>query len=155
MNALMMAASALKLVRPDPLATRQPTSTLKDCKGSQLVDRIIDSSLEATDKATSEAIVIPPLLAQTEGEASMATLPSTSDSDYTSSSIASVGIGNLSLLQAKDLSEAEREALLDSLPCYTLEEVSRHCEVEDGWIVFYDRVYDISKFLHEVSAKCA
>jgi cytochrome b involved in lipid metabolism len=34
---------------------------------------------------------------------------------------------------------------------YTLSEVSEHCHLNDCWIVVYDRVYDVTDFLYEVS----
>jgi cytochrome b involved in lipid metabolism len=37
----------------------------------------------------------------------------------------------------------------------TLEEVSRHSDSKDCWIVLYDKVYDITKFLQIVSTKCS
>lgn len=33
----------------------------------------------------------------------------------------------------------------------SLEEVYKHCRYDDCWIVIYDRVYDITKFISSVS----
>jgi L-lactate dehydrogenase (cytochrome) len=34
---------------------------------------------------------------------------------------------------------------------YTLADVAEHNKNESCWIVIHDKVYDVSKFLHEVS----
>lgn len=39
----------------------------------------------------------------------------------------------------------------NSLKQISLEEVKHHDCYEDCWIIIYDRVYDITKFLHHVS----
>lgn len=39
----------------------------------------------------------------------------------------------------------------DSLKQISLEEVRHHDCWEDCWIIIYDRVYDITQFLHQVS----
>merc|ERR1712037_447618 len=36
-----------------------------------------------------------------------------------------------------------------NLPLVSLDEVSEHCSQEDGWMVLYDRVYDVTAFLRE------
>ena len=36
-----------------------------------------------------------------------------------------------------------------NLPVVSLDEVSEHCSQEDGWMVLYDRVYDVTAFLRE------
>ena len=33
---------------------------------------------------------------------------------------------------------------------YTLEEVSDHCDPESCWVVLWDHVYDVTKFVREV-----
>ncbi|XP_037086091.1 cytochrome b5-like [Pollicipes pollicipes] len=33
------------------------------------------------------------------------------------------------------------------LPAFTLDQVSEHCWVDDCWVVLYDRVYDVTRFL--------
>lgn len=40
------------------------------------------------------------------------------------------------------------------LPLFTLQEVLQHDMPNDCWIVLYDRVYDITSFLHSVSTIC-
>ena len=37
------------------------------------------------------------------------------------------------------------------LPVYTLGEVENHCSLGDCWIVIYDYIYDVTKFIHSVS----
>ncbi|KXJ12793.1 cytochrome b5 [Exaiptasia diaphana] len=37
----------------------------------------------------------------------------------------------------------------DNVPQYTLEEVSDHCHPDSCWIVYVDKVYDITKFIDE------
>ena len=47
--------------------------------------------------------------------------------------------------------EEESRCSSDSeIPQISLREVGDHCSMEDAWIVFYDRVYDITNFLYEV-----
>ena len=36
-----------------------------------------------------------------------------------------------------------------NLPLVSLDEVSEHSSQEDGWMVLYDRVYDVTAFLRE------
>jgi cytochrome b involved in lipid metabolism len=38
---------------------------------------------------------------------------------------------------------------LDELPTYTLKEVSYHDNLDDCWVVIYDRIYDITNFIYE------
>ena len=42
------------------------------------------------------------------------------------------------------------EAADPDLPIYSMSEVKDHYETSDAWMVLYDRVYDVTKFLHEV-----
>lgn len=42
------------------------------------------------------------------------------------------------------------ESTAPEMPEIPLAEVGEHCSFEDAWIVFYDKVYDITNFLHEV-----
>ena len=35
------------------------------------------------------------------------------------------------------------------LPLISLSEVSEHCSQDDGWMVLYDRVYNVTAFLRE------
>lgn len=50
----------------------------------------------------------------------------------------------------KHLTEIEYN---NSLKQYTLDEVRLHDSWGDCWIIIYDRVYDITQFLHQVSEK--
>ena len=34
-----------------------------------------------------------------------------------------------------------------ALPAFTLDQVSEHCWADDCWLVLYDRVYDVTRFL--------
>ena len=36
-----------------------------------------------------------------------------------------------------------------NLPIISLDEVSEHSSRDDGWMVIYDRVYDVTSFLKE------
>ena len=38
----------------------------------------------------------------------------------------------------------------DNLPIINMAEVKEHCDPSDGWMVIYDRVYDVTDFLREV-----
>ena len=38
-----------------------------------------------------------------------------------------------------------------SLQQYTLAQVAEHCHFNDCWLVVYDKVYDVTHFLREVS----
>ncbi|XP_043193145.1 cytochrome b5 type B-like [Amphibalanus amphitrite] len=40
-----------------------------------------------------------------------------------------------------------RPAPAPAQPTYTLNEVSEHCWADDCWLVLYDRVYDVTRFL--------
>ena len=38
------------------------------------------------------------------------------------------------------------------LPLYSMAEVSNHCDFNDCWIVLWDKVYDVTEFIKEVSS---
>lgn len=54
-------------------------------------------------------------------------------------------VTNFLKIGVKNTAETER--------IITLDEVSRHSGPKDYWIVLYDKVYDITKFLQIVSTK--
>ena len=39
---------------------------------------------------------------------------------------------------------------VDDLTIYSMAEVRKHRDVSDGWMVIYDKVYDVTDFLDEV-----
>ena len=39
--------------------------------------------------------------------------------------------------------------MITNLPIISLDEVSEHSSWNDGWMVIYDRVYDVTNFLRE------
>lgn len=41
----------------------------------------------------------------------------------------------------------------DQLTCYSMMEVKQHCDHNSCWIVFRDRVYDVTAFLEQVGAE--
>ena len=45
------------------------------------------------------------------------------------------------------LEPAVRARPAPALPAFTLDEVADHCWPEDCWLVLYDRVYDVTRFL--------
>ncbi len=47
--------------------------------------------------------------------------------------------------------EEEEDDEEDELPEISLKEVSLHCGGPSSWMVIYDKVYDVTDFLHEVS----
>jgi len=73
---------------------------------------------------------------------------SNSESGYGSSFYGSSMKSNLSLLGHKEESP-EKQNHLDNLPLLSLEEVQKHCYEDDAWMVFYDRVYNVTDFLIE------
>ena len=75
---------------------------------------------------------------------------SASESGYGSSLNASSVKSNLSLLDHKEESE-EKQSRLDNLPLISLRDVQEHCYEDDAWMVFYDRVYNVTDFLIQVS----
>ena len=42
---------------------------------------------------------------------------------------------------------------VDNLTIYSMAEVRKHRDVSDGWMVIYDKVYDVTDFLDEVRIK--
>ena len=76
---------------------------------------------------------------------------SNSESGYGSSFYGSSIKSSLSLLGNKEVSP-EKQQFLDNLPLLSLEEVQKHCYEDDAWMVFYDRVYNVTDFLYEVSS---
>ena len=46
---------------------------------------------------------------------------------------------------------AEEETEQKELPKYTWEEVAKHRTAESLWVIIHDKVYDITKFMEEVS----
>ena len=75
---------------------------------------------------------------------------SNSESGYGSSFYGSSIKSSLSLLGNKE-ENPEKQQFLDNLPLISLEEVQKHCYEDDAWMVFYDRVYNVTDFLYEVS----
>lgn len=55
---------------------------------------------------------------------------------------------NLSLLEDIDEND-ETQQFLDTLPIINLDEVRQHCFEDDAWMVFYDRVYNVTDFLYQ------
>ena len=56
-----------------------------------------------------------------------------------------------------DVAEEEKEPeenKPNALPTISLSEVSQHYTSDDAWIVFYDKVYDVTDFLDEVKKNC-
>ena len=76
---------------------------------------------------------------------------SNSESGYGSSFYGSSMKSSLSLLGNKE-ENPEKQQFLDNLPLLSLEEVQKHCYEDDAWMVFYDRVYNVTDFLYEVSS---
>ena len=72
-----------------------------------------------------------------------------SESGYGSSFYGSSMKSNLSLLEHKE-ENAEKQKYLDTLPLISLEEVQKHCYEDDAYMVFYDRVYNVTNFLNQV-----
>ena len=75
---------------------------------------------------------------------------SASESGYGSSLNGSSVKSSLSLLDHKEESE-EKQSRLDNLPLISLRDVQEHCYEDDAWMVFYDRVYNVTDFLIQVS----
>ena len=74
---------------------------------------------------------------------------SNSESGYGSSFYGSSMKSNLSSLGRKE-ENPEKQNYLDNLPLISLQEVQKHCYEDDAWMVFYDRVYNVTDFLIEV-----
>lgn len=56
----------------------------------------------------------------------------------------------------KTLSNVDDERVLTEEKCrpiISLKEVAEHDSYDDCWIILYDRVYDVTQFLHEVNIK--
>lgn len=81
----------------------------------------------------------------------------TKDIDIESSESASAATNFLtttlrSILFSTSSSTAGRESEADKkLKHISLEEVSDHDSFDDCWIIIYDRIYDVTGFLHRVS----
>jgi len=59
-------------------------------------------------------------------------------------------------VETMDGSPPENQDLYDEepeLPVISLKEVAAHCGRNDAWMVIYDRVYDVTQVLNEVSEK--
>ena len=56
----------------------------------------------------------------------------------------------LSMFDDPKEEKPEKQKLLDALPLITLGEVQDHCYEDDAWMVFYDRVYNVTNFLTQV-----
>ena len=72
-----------------------------------------------------------------------------SESGYGSSFYGESIKSNLSLLENKE-ENPEKQKYLDQLPLISLQEVQSHCYEDDAWMVFYDRVYNVTDFLNQV-----
>ncbi len=45
---------------------------------------------------------------------------------------------------------ARRKPDYDNLPIFSLRDVSQHFSPDDAWMVIYDKVYNLTKYLNEV-----
>ena len=77
----------------------------------------------------------------------------TSDSASTTQEIISMALRTLRLSKTNLLANSTASVLVEEKcrPIICLNEVSDHDTMEDCWIVLYDRVYDVTKFLPTVS----
>ena len=125
-NAASLAVGAI-LGRPEAAAVETTAPSLKmesstyDNAMKDILERVKDIDISSTVTSPNESKV-----RQNSGDASSGV---TSTDDEEEASCTS--------------SEAE-------IPQISLREVGDHCSMEDAWIVFYDRVYDITNFLYEV-----
>ena len=124
---------------------------------------------DETDKHSTEAVSIPTKIKCTTSTSAPINSPSAgitfgmgsswkssrrnrstnSESGYGSSFYGSSVRSNLSLLEHKE-ENPEKQKYLDQLPLISLQEVQSHCYEDDAWMVFYDRVYNVTDFLIQV-----
>lgn len=51
------------------------------------------------------------------------------------------------------MSGAEEDSSKKELPKYSWEEIAKHNSAESLWLVVHDKVYDVTKFMEEVSSR--
>ena len=73
-------------------------------------------------------------------------------SAFSAMSIDTVASSAASVAASTEVSNSLDEAneTPDNLPIINMAEVKDHCDPRDGWMVIYDRVYDVTDFLREV-----
>lgn len=76
------------------------------------------------------------------------------ESNTESTNIVTNALRTLRLNKSAPFSEKDSETILNEEKCrriYSLSEVSSHDTYDDCWIVIYDRVYNVTEFLKEVT----
>ena len=141
-------------------------------KPSPSKTRTTNGNSDDTDKHSTEAVSIPTMDKSSTSTSAPINSPSSgitfgmgsswkssrrirstnSESGYGSSFYGSSVRSNLSLLEHKE-ENPEKQKYLDQLPLISLQEVQSHCYEDDAWMVFYDRVYNVTDFLIQVHLK--
>lgn len=74
--------------------------------------------------------------------------------DAGSESIVTMALRTLRLNKSTPFQQKESETVLNEEKCrriYSLSEVAVHDNYNDCWIVLYDRVYNVTQFIHQVT----
>ncbi|XP_074597496.1 uncharacterized protein LOC141852390 [Brevipalpus obovatus] len=107
------------------------------------------SSLDDVDSDNYSASFTSSSFASLEVESSEFSSPSSLSSTSSPSPASSLSSSSSGVSASASLtSSSSIPSTLSSLPEYTLEQVSEHCTVDDCWIVIFDKVYDVTNFLH-------
>lgn len=126
-SAIQRAAKVFLNLQQEPFNEDNSEETLE--VGNDVLDELSSLSITENGSSVSSSVSIP-------------------NSDKVANEETSVKVGSLKL---KSLNQGEDGEDLECLPCITLAEVRSHSSSDDAWIVFYDRVYDITDFIVEVA----
>ncbi len=102
------------------------------------------------DYEASQTMTIPTPIDDDSGVESMATTCSSLDSNLFLKSDSDNSL-NLDVERDLDGEEQQVEVGPKALPIITMDEVGEHYTTNDAWMVIYDKVYDFTDFMFQVS----
>ena len=70
--------------------------------------------------------------------------------DTVASSVATEAFSEEVATSSSLVSNTDEANDVENIPLINMAEVREHCDPNDGWMVIYDRVYDVTDFLIEV-----
>ena len=73
--------------------------------------------------------------------------------DTVASSVATEAFSEEVATSSSLVSNTDEANDVENIPLINMAEVREHCDPNDGWMVIYDRVYDVTDFLIEVWTK--
>ena len=143
-NAIFRATARLN----DEISFDDILEALEDVGPSRNVD-FETSKVTNVEFETTKVITIPTLV---DGVESMATTCSSLDSNAFLKSESEHSLNLIEDVTEEEEDHDEVELGPKALPIITMEEVGEHYTQNDSWMVIYDKVYDFTDFMFQVSS---